>query len=173
MYLLLTHPLALALMIASVPFWVRLDTRAFAKDGSKDSLHELFHRQRGAWRVGSGVVIVSIGASGAGSWPLFWWSFAALSSLYLGYWVRTFNPQLNVARKLAYVPRFYVSPDPRAAYFPDRYVWKRALAQAPAGSTNERIQAVAGPLLQRLLNRVLLGSLLAYALLMGAGVALA
>ena len=64
-------------------------------------------------------------------------SLAGLLSAAGGIWAYRFNPLLNVARALAYVGPYYVSPDPRAAWFPDRLLWARALRALPRGPLND------------------------------------
>ncbi|WP_354583301.1 hypothetical protein [Hymenobacter sp. UYCo722] len=62
-------------------------------------------------------------------------SCAGLLCAGAGLWTYRFNPLLNVARALPYVDRYYVSPDPRAARFPDRWLWQRAMRAYPAYNT--------------------------------------
>ncbi|WP_426491053.1 hypothetical protein [Hymenobacter sp. 102] len=171
-WLLLTHPLAWLLTWLHPRIWVRLDVRRFVKAGAVDTLLRTFHRQRATVR---GIVMVLIAVLASlpawGYWLPFGLSMAGLLMLQAAYWVYDFNPRLNVARVLPYVGKYHVSWNPNAAYFPDRYVWRRAWEQVrapdvttPPGYEDQQVVAVAGPMLQRLLRNLLVNGCVAYLL---------
>jgi uncharacterized membrane protein len=171
-WLLLTHPLAWVLLYLHPRIWVKLDVRQFVKDGAKDTLLRTFHRQRATVR---GIVMVLVAGLASlpawGHWLPFALSFIGLLVLQLAYWVYDFNPRLNEARNLPYVGRYHVSWNPNAAFFPDRYVWRRAWQQVrkpgetiPPGYEEERVVAVAGPMLQWLLRHLLINGSITYLL---------
>ena len=131
--LLLTHAAALA-AFWWLPGWAaRRDAAAFRADGSNDSKHYTFHRQRLTERVGGALALALLASLPLfGMWHAYVASCAGLLSAAGGIWAFRFNRLLNVARTLAYVGPDYVSPDPRAAWLPDRLLWNRALRAYPA-----------------------------------------
>jgi hypothetical protein len=182
-WLLLTHPAALLLFYLAVPFWIRRDVADITKNGSIDTLHGKFHRQRLTWRVAQALAFALLGTS-----PLLLahatgvaYCVPVLASLFgllaLGgaYTFYAFTPGLNQARQLAYVPRYYVSPDPEAAYFPDRIIWARAVKAFPrfsmvdADQLQRLRQEHAGWLLKELLQVVLLAGLITYPVCLAVG----
>ena len=141
-WLLLAHAAALA-AFWWLPSWAaRRDAARFNAAPAADDLHAVFHRQRLLERLG-----IAVGIAGLASWPTMcfssgsWWPYllatAGLLSAAGGIWAFRFNPLLNVARALAYVGPYYVSPDPRAALFPDRLLWTRAMRALPRGPLND------------------------------------
>ncbi|RSK50135.1 hypothetical protein [Hymenobacter rigui] len=179
LWLLLTHPLAWLLTYLHPRIWVKLDVRRFVQAGAVDTLLRTFHRQRATVR---GIVMVLIAGLASlptwGHWLPFGLSMAGLLILQAAYWLYDFNPRLNEARNLPYVGRYHVSWNPQAAYFPDRYVWRRAWEQvrapdetAPPAYEDRQVVNVAGPLLKQLLQNLLVNGCVAYSLtLFGIGV---
>jgi hypothetical protein len=97
------------------------------KDGARNSLHQLFHRQRKTIRGIAMVVLSCIPALAFWGHPLSMLLDGLSTFVYLlAYFVRTFNPRLNVKRELPYIDRFYVSFDPDAAGWPDKWIATRA-----------------------------------------------
>ncbi|QKG56985.1 hypothetical protein GKZ68_10320 [Hymenobacter sp. BRD128] len=170
--LLLTHVAALALFWYAPRFWVAQDVKAFAANGSADSLHGVFHRQRLTWRLGFLVLV-----AGLASLPFWgqWWALAthylALAQLGGAYFFYDFNPRLSRARGL---DPYYVSFDPRAAWFPDRWLAGKAKVKWPALDTMDpasmlRIwQGDASRGLERLTVQVLEAGALLYLALLAA-----
>jgi hypothetical protein len=177
LWLLLTHPVALMLYYLHVPFWIKLDVKRFTANGSQNSLLRTFHRQRATWRILFSAVVALLASLPAwGTWPMYGISVAALLLLATAYWYYAFNPGLSLARNLPYVGKYHVSWTPDAAFFPDRYIWRRAWRQvrqpeeaAPPAKEDLRVVAVAGPMLKQLLNRIMWAGSLAYSLLMPVG----
>ena len=130
--LLITHAAALV-AFWWLPAWAaRRDAAAFAADGSADSKHYTFHRQRLLERAGIFVVLAGLASLPAfGIWQAYAASCAGLLCAAAGIWTHRFNVLLNEARALAYVPRYYVSFDSRAAWFPDRLLARRAIRAYP------------------------------------------
>ena len=131
--LLLAHLAALALSWYAPRFWVWMDVRAFQADGAKDSLHQSFHAQRLTWRVAVLLLVTalaSVPARHGGQWA-FTASGVGLVAIGAAYFFYDFSPRLNRARNLPYVAAYYVSFDPRAALFPDRYLATQAVAALP------------------------------------------
>jgi len=164
--LLLTLPPAALFYYACPAWWAERDAADFSRNPADDTFHGKFHRQRMVWRA-----ITMVAVSLLASLPILEDSavsylFGAAGLLVMGgaYFFYCFNPTLNEARNLPYVAKYYVSPDPAAAFFPDRYLWQKARAAYPAAS-NAYVQQMAGELLQRLLRRVLLAGCLLGALL--------
>ncbi|SNC62165.1 hypothetical protein SAMN06265337_0615 [Hymenobacter gelipurpurascens] len=178
LWLLLTHVVAFQLFRLHPRIWLQADVKRFTENGSKDSLLRTFHRQRWMWRC---LITLAIAFTASlpvwGNWLAFGISFLGLLLLGTAYWVYYFNPALNEARKLPYVGKYHVSWNPLAAYFPDRYVWRRAWLQVrapgetvPPAQEDLRVVAVAGPMLKTLLGKVWIGGCLTYSLcLIGLG----
>lgn len=170
-WLALTHVAALALLGFAPFWWVAQDAAAIAANGSQDSLHATFHRQRLSWRVGVALLVAGLASlpalPHAGAFVM---SAAGLLAIGTAWHAFIFNPALNVARKLPYVARYYVSADPRAAFMPDRFLWQRAVAAFPDhGQLDDPIvaanrQAHAADELHRLLRAVLGAGLVGYVL---------
>lgn len=180
LWLLLTHPLALLAYWLHPRIWVRLDVQRFKLNGSNDSLLRTFHRQRATWRTIVTVLIAVLASLPAwGHWLPCSLSLLGLLAIGTAYWLFDFNPRLNLARNLPYVGEWHVSWNPAGAYFPDRYIWHRAWEQirkpgdpmaAPAYE-DLRVVAVAGPLLRKLLQNLLVNGAVFYLLtLLGIGV---
>ena len=133
LYLLLTHPAALA-AFWWLPGWAaRRDAARFNAAPAADDLHSVFHRQRLLERLGLAVALALVSGvpvllSGTTPYIL---STAGLLCAGGGIWSYRFNHLLNTARALPYVGPDYVSPDPRAARFPDRWLWARAMRAYP------------------------------------------
>jgi hypothetical protein len=152
-----------------VQWEVRRNADLIKANGAADDLKHGFHARRTWirfwWWLGCTVTgclppLLWGGVRGDGLALL----FAGLGILLAGYFMRTFNPQLNVAMGLDYKARFYVSPSPTAARWPDQYVWQR-LRQSEAEPTQENANFI----LQHYLNIVLgLSILLFLALAAGA-----
>ena len=169
-WLLLTHAAAL-LLFWWLPEWAApRDAALFTANLTSDDYHGVFHRQRLTERLGiaAGVALVASAPLLLGqamSALSYFVSVLALLCAAGGLWAYRFNPLLNVARALPYVPEYYVSADPRAARFPDRWLWARAVRAIPAGAFNdaelhqERARYAAKEL--RTLLRVALGAGLA------------
>lgn len=164
--LLLAHAAALA-AFWWLPDWAaRRDAALFTANPTSDDYHGVFHRQRLLERVG-----IALAVAMAASLPMVrapWLCAASAMGLLLagsGLWAYRFNPLLNRYRALPYVGPYYVSPDPRAAWLPDRWLWNRATRAIPAGPFNdaelhqERQTHAAAEL--RTLQRVALGAGLA------------
>ncbi|MBF9140868.1 hypothetical protein [Hymenobacter properus] len=119
-------------------FWIKRDVGDFNKDPAADTFHDVFHRQRLTWRIAFDVVAALVCSapllwSGA---PLsFWVGAVGLASIGGAYFFFKFNPGLSLARGLAYVQQYYVSFDPRAAWWPDRWLAGRAKKAIPWGPT--------------------------------------
>lgn len=155
-YLLLFTLPAAALFAYWHPRWAaRRDWKAIQDNGSKDSLKENFHFMRGVQR-GILQTLVSVVAAA----PLlpnvgpFLFVAVGVGVASLGHFFAEFNPKLSNLRSLRFD---YVSSDPQAAYFPDRYVWGKASAMFPTAST-EYVRLVAGKLYRELLTKVELAS---------------
>lgn len=130
-WLLLTHPAALALFWYAPRFWVTKDAAAFLANGSADSLHGVFHRQRLTWRIGFQVLVALLASLPLwGHWGAFACSSGALAALGGAYFFYDFNPRLSRARGL---PEYYVSFDTQAACFPDNWLADRAKVAIPWG----------------------------------------
>lgn len=109
--------------------WIPIDVKAFDEDGSNQSLGQVFHRQRGTWRiVGAALPAILI------VWILgyclqqFWvvlLPLVALVVMHGAYWVWYFNPNLSRARKLDYIDTWHVSWAANASYL-DKHVWTAA-----------------------------------------------
>jgi|GEM_PF-5144096 len=178
----LSQPAALLLFYLAVPFWIRRDVTDFTQNGGADSLHGKFHRQRLTWRVVSALAFALLGTgpllfaatAGAAYWLPALASFIGLLAVGGAYTFYAFTPGLNEARQLAYVPRYYVSPDPDAAWLPDRLLWRRAVqafadGTFEAGLLHRTRMAFAGQLLERLLRTVLRVGLVAYPVCLAVG----
>lgn len=172
-WLLLTHPAAL------VAFWwlpgwaARRDAARFNAAPADDDLHVTFHRQRLLERLGifAGLALVA-SLPCMGSWWAYVVSCLGLLAAAAGMWAYRFNRLLNIARNLPYVGPDYVSPDARAAFFPDRFIWAKAVAAIPPGPWNDaelhRERAAYAAAELRTLLRVALGAGVAvYALSLG------
>jgi hypothetical protein len=139
--LFLTLPPALWLLW-KLPYWeAARDYAAILANGAADNLHEAFHRGRALRRLG---IVAAVSAAAAlplwGHWP----SWAALAGALvvggLGWFFYTFNTQLSGLRGL---DPYYISSDPHAAFFPDRYVYQHALDVVPADSTATYVERIA------------------------------
>ncbi|MDB5235446.1 MAG: hypothetical protein JWR44_2439 [Hymenobacter sp.] len=162
-WLWLTHAVALALLWYHPIFWVARDAADFARDPADDSFHATFHRQRVTWRAAFVVVV-----AGLASLPLLktanYWQFSSsvigLAAIGAAWFAYVFNPGINTARRLDYVPRYYVSFDPKAAYFPDRFLRNRAYNKAAAflkgNGTARDIELLAKQYAPQMLKRLLL-----------------
>lgn len=127
--LLLSHAAVLALFYW-LPGWAaRRDAALFTANPTTDAFHFTFHRQRLLERLGIGVALLIVGSRA--SWPLGLWptivTTLGLAAAGAALWTFRFNRLLNVARALPYVSEYYVSADSRAAWFPDRLLWQRAV----------------------------------------------
>lgn len=165
---LLTNALALGAFWYLPRWWVKQDVAAIQADGSKDSLHEDFHRNRAILRASTLLLVSGLGAApwihaGWGPWAL---NGVGLFSLGAAWFFFDFNPRLSKARGL---PTYYVSSDSRAAWMPDRYIWQKTVKACPPPKAVEpsidwvlcRKQCAAN-LLKRLLRQVLAAGLLVY-----------
>ncbi len=167
--LLLAHLAALALFWWAPRFWARRDADAFSVNLADDTFHDTFHRQRLTWRVAFLVVVAALASEPAlPSWWAAACSFLGLASNGSAYFFFDFNPRLNRLRSLPYVGEYYVSPDPRAAPFPDRWLWQRAQRAWPdmelisADKMNTIWQGHASRALQQLCRWVLETGVLLY-----------
>lgn len=172
--------LVVVLWVLAVNWEVRENVRRIVANGSLNTLHQLFHRQRKTIR-GVAMVVLScvpmLAFRGhAGGMAL---AFVATFTYLVAYFVRTFNPRLNARRNLPYINRFYVSADPDAAVWPDKWIYARALCEAEQiaslGYDAESIPHLAAQLasakLQRQLNLILfVGIALSFALYVAATV---
>jgi hypothetical protein len=134
---------ALAVGYFSVPLWIKLDTKAFDVNPADDTFHDKFHRQRLTWRLGidAGVALICslpwlLLVNRPEHGPLgfaFLFSAISLFVLMLCYFFYAFNPGLNLARSKGRpdITEYYVSPDPQASWFPDRFIWNQALKLFP------------------------------------------
>ena len=136
--LLLTHAAALA-AFWWLPGWAaRRDAALFNANPTSDDYHRVFHRQRLLERIGIFVVLAGLASLPLlGMWQAYAASCAGLLCAAAGMWAYRFNRLLNIARALPYVGPDYVSPDPRAAWFPDRWIWQRTLTVVPPGPWND------------------------------------
>jgi hypothetical protein len=170
--LFLTLPPALWLLW-KLPYWeAARDYAAIVANGAADNLHEAFHQGRALRRLG---IVAAIGAAAA--LPLWghWASWSALVGALvvggLGWFFYEFNPTLSWLRGL---PPYYVSADPRAAYFPDRLLHEHAtsfitqLLGNDSPSLQKRITDYAGDLLRKLRYAILLTAAAVALLLAGA-----
>jgi hypothetical protein len=153
--LLLTHASALALFWW-LPGWAaRRDAARFNANPASDDYHTVFHRQRLLERAGIFAAVVLLASLPvATSVVPFMVTGAGLLCAGAGIWAYRFNPLLNVARQLPYVLEYYVSPDPHAAWLPDRLLWGRATRAFPGppdALTTANRQAYAARALRRLL----------------------
>ncbi|GAB2865832.1 hypothetical protein [Hymenobacter ruber] len=176
-WLLLTHGLALALLAYAPFWWIKRDAADFARNPADDSYHGVFHRQRATWRAAFTMVV-----AGAASLPMVshpWYCFAlsmgGLLAIGTGWFAYVFNPGINRARNLPYVGPYYVSPDPRAAFFPDRLIWNRSAARAKAflhgfGTARDN-QLLAAQYAAATLRHLLMAALIAGCLIYAAAVA--
>ena len=167
--LLLTHLAALVFYWLSPGYWAVKDLAAFAANGAADTLHQDFHRQRLALRTGmAALVALAASAPAWAHWGAFACSSGALLAFGAAYFFYDFNPRLSGLRGL---PAYYVSFDPNAAWFPDRWLARRtrtalptyALADDAVLDANRR--AYAAQQLQQLGRWVLETGALCYALL--------
>jgi hypothetical protein len=171
-----------------VEFEIRENARLIKGNGSQNSLHQLFHRQRTTIRGIVAVLLALIPTA------CFWgspWSmglaFVAQVIYLAAYFARTFNPRLNVARKELHIDRFYTSFDEDAAKWPDQRVARQALAEANelyaarGGSPSSLLgqataqnlaRQLAPGILKALLNRVLFGGIALSAILYGVAAAI-
>ena len=134
--LLLAHLAALFLFWYAPRFWAQRDAHAFSVNPADDTFHDTFHRQRLTWRVATLVLLAALASEPAlPSWWAAGCSFAGLAIIGGAYFFFDFNPRLNRLRQLPYVGPYYVSPDPKAAVFPDRYLWLRAQRAWPPLAT--------------------------------------
>lgn len=128
----------LALAFYAPRFWITRDVADFKKNPADDTFHGVFHRQRLTWRIGFDVVaalVCSLPWLWAGPAPTYWCSAIGLASIGGAYFFFKFNPGLNLARGLAYVQQYYVTFDPAAAWWPDRWLANRAKKAVPWGNT--------------------------------------
>ncbi len=136
--LLLAHAAALA-AFWWLPDWAaRRDAALFTANPASDDFHRVFHRQRLLERAGifAAVLLLSgVAAQLSGVTPYI--PAAGLLAAGAGLWAYRFNPLLNRYRALPYVGPWYVSPDPRAAWFPDRLLWRKTLRAVPTGALND------------------------------------
>lgn len=146
-----------------VAYWIKRDAALFALNPANDTFHQVFHLKRLLVRMATSVLVALVPAiplARHGQWLAAALNVVALLSIGAGYWSYAFNPGLNRARKLAYVPEYYVSFDPNTAYFPDRMLWARACRQVypdrpVAYVVDPAVQAAAGELLKKMLRRLL------------------
>jgi hypothetical protein len=171
-WLLLTHAATLALCWYAPRWWAAKDAAAFLANGSADSLHGVFHRQRATWRFGFLVLVSTVASLPLRHSPdAAACSSTALLALGAAYFLYDFNPRLSRARGL---PEYYVSFDPQAARFPDRWLAGKAKAQWPQLDTMDpasmlRIwQGAASRALERLTVQVLEAGALLYLTLLAA-----
>jgi len=151
--LLLCHGATILLWARFTSWEVGVNADMIKADGSADTLKGGFHARRTWLRFWFWLALTGVPAAVA--WVRFDWlagllSFAALGLLLGCYFARTFNPLLNVAMGLAYKARFYASPSPTAARWPDQYVWRQLRA-----SNAEPTQENANAILQGYLNGLL------------------
>jgi hypothetical protein len=160
--------IALALYFLAHRFWINNDVQEFnLQGGTKDDNHQTFHRQRLSWRIAFDVLVALLCSTpllkGGGPTP-FWVVSIGLASIGAGYFFYYFNPGLSLARGLDYVKQYYVSFDPRASWWPDRFLANRAIKALPAHGGDDATldtdrRAYAARELQLLLRLVLcLGS---------------
>jgi hypothetical protein len=166
------HLLAMLLYWYAPRFWIKLDVAEFnLNGGTKDDNHGTFHRQRLLWRAGITVAVALVcSLPYVASGKLYVASCIGLACLGAAYFFYAFTPGLNMARALAYVPKYYVSFDPKAAYFPDRLLARRAYRAYPVypapeseSITHQNRVAYAADELRRLLRAALLAGLAVYA----------
>lgn len=153
LWLLVIHAAALLLWSRFVTWEVGVNADMIKADGSADSLKDGFHQRRTWLRFWFWLALAALPAAVA--WVRFdllagLLGFAAFGFLLGTYFARTFNPLLNVAMGLSYKARFYASPSPTAARWPDQYVW-RQLRESKAEPTQENANAI----LQGYLNLLL------------------
>lgn len=146
-----------------VPYWIKRDAAAFALNPANDTFHQVFHRRRLLVRAATSMLLALVPAIPLaldGQWLAAALNIVALLSIGVAYWSYAFNPGLNRARHLAYVPDYYVSFDPNAAYFPDRLLWARACRQVypdrPVAYVDDpAVETAAGALLEKILRLLL------------------
>ena len=166
--LLLTHLVALVFYWLSPGYWAVKDVAAFAANGAADTLHQDFHRQRLALRAGmAALVALAASAPAWAHWGAFACSSGALLAFGTAYFFYDFNPRLSGLRGL---PAYYVSFDPNAAWFPDRWLAGRARTALPTYGQPSAVldanrRAYAARQLQQLGRWVLETGALCYALL--------
>lgn len=121
--LILTLPTA-AWLLYKFPFWEAVrDHTAIEANGSADTLKEWFHFWRGARRGVLQGGVVALAALPLLSRGLLAWGLlaGALGVASLTWFFITFNRELSLLRGL---DPYYISSDPRAAFFPDRLLTK-------------------------------------------------
>lgn len=146
---------------ANLPFWMaRDDERLIRLNGPRNTLRGVFHRQRLLIRA-------SLVALGALPWALNgWhsgsqWAWAGVAAYFLlaGAWfLRTFNPQLNLQREPPKAT-WYVSLSEHASRF-DQFFINMARAQMSGGATELAIQRRAGIILESVTRWLLYATLL-------------
>jgi hypothetical protein len=104
-------------------------------------------------------------------------SVAGLASIGAAYFFYYFNPGLSLARGLDYVGQYYVSFDPRASWWPDRWLANRAIKAWPDHGTDDsnldkNRRAHAAHELQRLLQLSLWAGVIIYGLAMAIAICL-
>jgi hypothetical protein len=134
-WLLLAHVAAFGIWALYLQWNVARDVAAFAADGAKDSLHEAFHRKRLLERAGAALGLAVTANVNAHDVPSYLVGVGGLLVLFAAYFTWYFNPALSKARGLH---PYYVSADPHAAYFPDRWAWGHALRLYPAPEATEQ-----------------------------------
>jgi hypothetical protein len=147
-------------------FWIKLDVKEFSKDPANDTFLGKFHRQRKVWR-GCVIGVVALVASlpAWGHWWVMGLNFLGLGCWGAAYFFYYFNPGLSIARKLDYVDVYYVSPNPEATPYPDRYIWRRVLAEFPDDGSDPvallaKRKKSAAEQLEEMLKKVLWGGLI-------------
>lgn len=163
--LLLAHACALVLFFLAPRLWATTDAHAFSVNPADDTFHDTFHRQRLTWRVAMLAALAAVASEPADATvATFACSYLGLVAIGAAYFFYDFNPRLNRLRGLPYVGEYYVSFDPHAALFPDRWLAARARKAAPVNEALQRSYAAIE--LQNLLRLVLaIGSLLYLVLL--------
>ena len=159
-FLLPAHVAACVAWVYCINWEVRENYRLIQADGSRDSLHQSFHRTRTLIRLLAGLLL-----SFAASLPL--WhngramalSVLALLLLFGGIFVYLFNPQLNLARGKA---EDYVSQAPNASLL-DRFMVH--VSKECAVKHGKPIEAYLPHAFRVVLNVCLDGALLIYATL--------
>jgi hypothetical protein len=163
-YLGLGHVVAWVLLYQHPGFWARTDNKAIREDGSQDSLHDKFHRQRLATRaVIIHVIALLCSLPAWGHWNYLLSSFATLSVLGWALFGVRFNPQLSLARGL---PEWYVSFGSDPADFPDGYLAQKARTRFPLDSLVKQ-QLYASRLLQDYTEGAEIGLCLFYLVAVG------
>lgn len=138
-HLLISHALAAVLIVVLTEVEIRYNLNRIADNGSKDSLRDTFHRQRGTLRALAVLLIMAAAAWPAwGHWKAYAQSMGAVLFWTIGWFPFRFNTGLNTGRGL---DKYYVSFTTWASKW-DKWFVKQATYIKLKGLTEDRKQIV-------------------------------